>query len=423
MSDINSYRVKQWQPQPRPDWVSRVNEEGTYLDIKSIVPLDEDSLINHAKANTGLSDFGTEDWREAFQVFIKSLNDEADLNLMGRIMTRSDILMYLEARLHLEDAYKRNPEINDVELAPHTLVVGSGRSGTSAMQNLLALDPDNGSPRHWETLFPCPAPEAATYFSDPRIAKADKIATQWERVTPEMASVHEFRGDISTELIHLQAGSFMNGGWLIFCGFTPTFDTYLAKRDNVASLVYAKRMLKLMQWKNPHKRWMLKSPDAMRYLPDLFKVFPDMQLVWMHRDPLKTVSSAVNMVGNILWLRSDQALSDAAIAQITNPAGLAGMFNNVIDQMENGVFPAERMRSVQYMDLISDPINTVAQMYRELGYEFSSTARVAMEKYVRENPREARPPHKYSVGDEAKRAEERKLFERYMTKFSVKTEL
>lgn len=81
----------------------------------------------------------------------------------------------------------------------------------------------------------------------------------------------------------------------------------------------------------------------MRYLPDVFKVFPDMQLVWMHHDPLKTVSSAGNRVGIILWLRSDQQMSEAAAAQIINPAGLASMFDNVIEQMETGVIPPQRM--------------------------------------------------------------------------------
>jgi hypothetical protein len=93
-------------------------------------------------------------------------------------------MMHLEARLRIEDTYKRHPEIGEQELSAPILITGSGRSGTSAMQNLLALDPDNGAPRHWETLFPCPPPEAATYRSDPRIAVADRRMTQWQRVIP-----------------------------------------------------------------------------------------------------------------------------------------------------------------------------------------------------------------------------------------------
>lgn len=193
MSSDSDYRINQWQPPARPEWVQCVNEEGSYLDIKSIVPFDEASLIACAKANTGLSDFGDDEWHEPFKIFIKALDQDSGLNLMGRIMTRSELLMYLEARLRIEDTYKQHPEIDDLELAPSMLIVGSGRSGTSAIQTLLGLDPDNAITKHWEALFPCPPPEAATYRTDPRIAIADRRMTQWNRVTPEIMSVHEFR--------------------------------------------------------------------------------------------------------------------------------------------------------------------------------------------------------------------------------------
>src|SRR5262245_30805521 len=114
MRDEN-YRIEQWTPPARPEWVKQLNEEGRWLDIKGIVPLDAESLIATAKANMGLSDFGSDDWREPFAMFLKGLNEESDLNLMGRIMTRSDILMNLEARLRVEEEYKQHPEIENVE--------------------------------------------------------------------------------------------------------------------------------------------------------------------------------------------------------------------------------------------------------------------------------------------------------------------
>jgi hypothetical protein len=413
VSKESNYRVQQWKPPARPEWVRRVNEEGQCLDLKSVVPLDENSLLSHAKANTGLSDFGVDDWVEPFQVFVKSLDKEANLHLMGRLMTRSDILMHLEARLRIEDTYKKHPEIDDVQLSPTVLIVGSGRSGTSAIQNFLALDPDNRTTKTWEVFFPCPPPEAATYESDPRIALADGRMDMWNRVTPEIAAVHEFRGHMPTELIQLECVAFQNSGWLDLYGLCPTYDQYVAPRGFVNSFKYAKRVLKLLQWKSPRKRWILKSPDAMRHFPDVFKVFPDWQIAWMHRDPLKAVASAVNMIGTLFWIRSDQPLSPLAIAQLTSADGLANQFNKVIDEIESGQIPVKQMHHVQYLDFVNDAVGTIEKLYRNVGAEFTPAARAAMETYLRENPREARPAHKYSGGDEAKRAAERKLFERY----------
>ena len=423
MSSEENYRIAQWQAPARPEWVQRVNDEGKCLDIHGIVPLDPASLIATAMANTGLSDFGSDDWREPFGVYVQALNDEAELNLMGRIMTRSDLLMYLELRLRVEATYLQHPEIDDQVISSPMLIVGSGRSGTSALQNLLACDPDNGTPRHWEALFPCPPPEAGAYHTDPRIALADQRMTQWNRVAPQMESIHEFGGDMPTELIQLEAASFQAVGWLIFCGFTPSFDAYMATRSSVPGLAYAKRVMKVLQWKHPRKRWLLKSPDSMRYLPAVFEVFPDMKLVWMHRDPLKTISSVVSLVGTILYTRSDRKLDDRAIAQLTNPAGLAGLFGMVMDQIERGEVPASQLHHVQYRDFIEHPVSAVAALYREMGIEFSAAARQAMQAYLDAHPRESRPAHRYVVGDDEQRALERKLFEHYQAAYQVKTEL
>jgi len=41
-------------------------------------------------------------------------------------------------------------------------VVGTGRSGTSLLHELLAQDPRHRVARTWELLHPCPPPERAT---------------------------------------------------------------------------------------------------------------------------------------------------------------------------------------------------------------------------------------------------------------------
>jgi len=213
----------QWQPPPRPDWVQAINKEGYCMDIRGIVPLDERSLLDTAMRNTGLSDFGPDDWREPFQVFIKAVDEEAELNLMGRLRTRSDILILLEAKLQIEDTYKRHPEINDEQIVEPIIIVGQGRSGTSLLQNVLAAHPDNGTLMHWEMMFPCPPPEAATYHSDQRIEKANKLVGQWNRVTPTFPSMHELGGDMPFEDSAMMAINFMAQTWLDTCGQAPSY--------------------------------------------------------------------------------------------------------------------------------------------------------------------------------------------------------
>lgn len=106
-------RTATWDPPERPDWANRINEEGSYMDIRGVVPLDTASLLASAERNTGLSDYGADHWREPFGHLVTSYDTEARLNLMGRLRVRSDLLIWLEARLMIEETYRRHPEIDD----------------------------------------------------------------------------------------------------------------------------------------------------------------------------------------------------------------------------------------------------------------------------------------------------------------------
>jgi hypothetical protein len=98
-----------WQMPPRPPWLAQVNALGATMDMAGVVPLDEHSLLDAARRNTGLDDFGDSEWLPHFRRLIRAMEEEARLNFFGRILTRSDLLVYLEARLNVTEAYKRHP--------------------------------------------------------------------------------------------------------------------------------------------------------------------------------------------------------------------------------------------------------------------------------------------------------------------------
>lgn len=411
---------ERWSPPPRPDWVTRVNGEGRYLDIKGVVPLDEDSLIATAKSNTGLSDFGSDDWIEPFRVFVRALDEEADLSLMGRILTRSDILMFLEARLGIEDWYKRHPEIDEEVIEAPLMVVGQGRSGTSLLLNLLEFDPDNAACQTWEAMFPVPPPEKASYASDPRIAKADGRVGAWSRVNPAMYGVHELTGAIPTETIHLQSPSFQAPGWLVLLGQVPSYNAYMEERGYTHSMRYERRFLKLLQWRNPRKRWVLKSPDYLRYLPDVLDVFPDVRLIWTHRDPVRALGSMVNTMGTLFWMRTDSIRMAGALDHLTDPEVSAAALTGPIRWLEDGTLPRAQLCNILYEDLVADPLGTIERLYAHFGMTLTEQAHVSIRAYVEANPRSARPRHSYDIasGD----SPERRAYARYQSYFGVPSE-
>jgi hypothetical protein len=394
------------------------------MDIKGIIPLDAESLISTAMRNTGLDYFGEDDWYEPFKLLVKGFDEESELNLMGRIMTRSDMLMFLQARLHIEEVFRKHPEVAEQEIKKPVMIIGQGRSGTSVLHNVLSKDPDNAVIKTWEVYFPYPPPETATYATDPRINRADKLATQIARVTPEIASMHEFYGDVPTDCAFAHCLTFNSPAWFgPIQGQSPTYVSEVIKRSVVPVYQYEKKLLQLLQWKNPRKRWVLKSPYSINHIPEILQVFPDMGFIWPHRDPVKALASMVNILGITFWARSDHPFIGGTMAMYTNADIGAGMMSRAIDWLESGVLPKDQLYNIKYQTFVETPLEVVASIYEYFGFALTEHGHHAMRQYMLDSPRAKRPAHRYDVGDPELIKNERKAYQRYQDYFDVPCEV
>ena len=410
-----------WKPPPRPEWVARVNEEGRGMDIASLVPLEPAELIARAMANTGLSDFGQDPWREGFEILVKALNEEADLNLFGRLMTRSDLLIWLEERLAIEDAYRRHPEIDEQVVDAPVFIVGQARSGTSILFELLSTDGRFGVPTNWEIMFPCPPPEAATYRSDPRIAKAQHLLTQWHRVAPSFLSMHELGATIPNECKVAMNCTFTSDN-LTGLFQVPSYYAWLAQADLTVPYAYYKRLLKLLQWKNPRRHWLLKSPSHTESLPVLFKVFPDARVVYTHRDPVRARASVVNLLGTLYWMRSDKPFDAASFERLMTAEAYAASLDRVIDQIESGEIPRAQIHDFLFADLMRSPPDALSALYGRLNMDFTAAAKKAAAEYLEHKPSGKFGRNVYELGEQERITRERALFARYQAFHGVPDE-
>ena len=135
----------------QPDWVRRVNYLGAMVGgSRRLVRLAPDELIEEARESTGLADFGEPGWEHAFRVLVDSLQSEVDLHAIGRLMTRAELLRGLRNRLLVTEACRAQPAIRHEQVAAPLLIAGQGRTGTSILFELLALDANNRAPLAWE---------------------------------------------------------------------------------------------------------------------------------------------------------------------------------------------------------------------------------------------------------------------------------
>jgi hypothetical protein len=267
-----------------------------------------------------------------------------------------------------------------------------------------------------------PPPEKATYDSDPRIQKAHDLITMWNRVAPEIQSMHQFEGHLPTENIHLHGLSFRTI-WFNLLAQSPSYMQWVMTQDPAIAYQYEKRVLKLLQWRNPRERWVMKSPFSLNHIPWVLKVYPNAGFIWPHRDPVKAMSSGVSLMGTLTYMRSDHPFLGNTFEQMLNSEMTAGMVGQPIAWLQDGTLPEGRLCNVQYADFVKSPVDVIRAIYTQFGAELTDEAAGAMQRYMDEHPRSGRPAHDYDTGDEQLVTYERSAFHAYQQYFDVPNEL
>jgi len=412
-----------WRLPPRPEWLARFNALGDLADIRSVVPLDERSLLDAAMRATGKSDFGDEVWIGHFRVLLRAIEEEAKLNFYGRILTRQDLLVYLEARLEITDWYRRHPEVERERIEAPIFIVGLGRSGTTILQETLANDPQFRTVQRWEGLFPCPPPEAATYVSDPRIARAQALAELVFEASPEWKAMHAWGGNVPIEDIEFTYPAFFSEVWPLAFQI-PSYEKYFHAQDPAYHFFWHQRMLKLLQSRYK-KRWLLKNPTHLPRIPHLLRAYPDARLIFAHRDPITSNDSVVNVQGTIYSWRTDDPFGGGVVDDWLLADQRAQIWDAVIGWLEDGTIRPGSYAHFRYADFAEDPMRTVAKVYADLGLELAPRSRERMQAFLATRPEGAMGrAHRYerSAEEDPVVRRERRRYARYQSYFDVPDE-
>ena len=406
------------------DWVERVNALGKGLgdDGRSMISLEADAILSAARRNTGLDDFGEDDWfLEPFRTLCKSLDEEAQLTLLGRLMARHEVQILLQNRLRIEDTLKKHPEILDEEIVDPIFVCGLGRSGTTLLHELLSEDPAHRVPQLWEMWHSVPPPESASYASDPRIVVADREINLPTEIDLDFASMHVSRGDKPNECIFIFGLQFLGD---VFLGQynVPSFETLTATQDLTPVYAYHKKVLQLLQWKHRKERWVLKSPAHLGRLNFLFSVYPDARIVVTHRDPLRVIGSMSNLTAHLKAMRSEAVTGEGDMTVATfGPQMLLDRYIELRDSMPD---KESQIFDLRYQDLKRDPLAAVAAIYAHWSLPFSDEARSRVQAYVEQSPQGKHGEHQYSFADTGlDAATERAKFANYQARFRVDSEV
>jgi hypothetical protein len=354
-----------------------------------------DALLERARSEANLRDFGHEGFREGLERLIHSADTEARTTQMGSAVFEMSVLDLLKQRLAIEDWYSRHPEIGDQEIIAPLIGLGLPRTGSTAFSCLLAEDPNIRVMRNWEQMQVCPPPERATYDTDPRIELAqEKMRIRNERF-PRMKQMVPSSATSPVECQNLMGMDFRSQ---IFQAMyhVPSYVRWLHhEADLTDTYRFVKRALKLLQWRCPPNKWRLRNPSHILFIDDLNKVFPDARFWMTHRDVADVIPSVAD-----LYFELHKAFSDHVDKQWL---GEVNMESCELGMRRVIAFRAagndHRFFDVKFDEFQRDPFAAIEGLYRFLGEELTDVARARMAAWRDDTPRDKHGLRTYDPAD------------------------
>jgi hypothetical protein len=381
----------------------------------SSAPLSSADLLDTARAATGLSDFGELPFREGLDRLVDAINRESALSAFGEAAVPAMLVGRLINRLQIEDWYHRHPEIEDEVIRDPVFIVGLPRTGSTALGHMLALDPDTRSLRSWEAAQPCPPPRAAEALTDPRIAENAAREAAFEEMAPGVREALPRNSSAPTEcfaVLDLSMACLAQDGFL----HVPSFIEWLrddAPDELAGSYLYHRRVLKLLQWRHPARRWQLRTPVHAYAMDALLAAYPDARFIMTHRDPAKAVPSVCLLMHHVRSV----FLADP-LPRLMGPAMVEGWslaMERLLDFRDR--IGQARFHDVAHRDQLADPVGTVAAVYAALGWPFGEAAAQRIADWREDNPKGSHRPDPDFFGIDQDRLRDR--FSAYTDRFAA----
>lgn len=375
-------------------------------------------LLDTARSQTGLEDFGSGSFREGLEVLVEALGSEARLSEAGQQIARAQLGQLLATRLEIEACCRRHPEIEAESVGAPIVILGLPRTGTTALSYLLACDPDTRALRFWESQQPVPPPESTTEHSDPRITATQAMFDAMHGAYPELVAMYFATATSPTECQDLlgrefRAHHFSGQYWV------PSYTRWMLGCDMEPAFRYHARQLRLLQWRCPPTRWLLKTPVHLFALDGLDRVYPDARFVMTHRDPARVLGSVCSLIA-LMYRMASEHLDPEALGRAQVDYWAEGLRRAIDFRRRAG---EERFTDLYFQELEERPIESIERAYRKLGIPFTDAARSRMAAFAGENPRGKHGEHRYRLEDfdlETGAVRERLAF--YLDRFGVPTE-
>ena len=371
------------------------------------------SYSGRLSTEAGHADFGPGDFREGLAVLLESLERDGDLHPDTDVAVIGDLRRRLVNRLEVEAWYVEHPDVDDVAVKGPIDINGLPRTGTTALADMLSLDPQFRCLRGWEQAKPVPPPVAdgkPTTHAAWRSCACTRSGPPKTRPCTSSRSTPRWRTPRSSGMaFHGQQMTLPVAG----------YRKWWRRADLTETYEYHRRVVKLLGSQRPPELWLFKAPHHKFHLEALARAYPDIRFVMTHRDPAKVVPSYTSLVSTIF-------------PPAARPRELHALGHEVSEHLREGMERAieerarigeDRFLDVHHRELVADPKGTVRRVYDWLGLELTPEVEQAIVRWQEANAMGAKGTHRYTAEQFGLSAEQiRSDYDFYIRHFDVAVE-
>ncbi len=385
------------------------------------ISLERQELLEEASRRTnGLESLGDGPFIEPLDRLIRSLESEAHLTTLGRVIARERILGHTVNRLHYVNDRARFPEIGKQQIGRPVFIIGLPRTGTTILHDILARDPANRAPMTWETMFPSPPPETATFETDPRIEACQATFPDIDAMIPGFKAMHPMGARLTQECVTMMGEAMCTP--LFHNQFrVPEYEDWVDTEADWSHVYrFHKQQLQHLQSRHSRDRWVLKTGAHMWGLEHLLATYPDARIVFTHRDPVDSMTSYASLTSLVRTMGSDE-VDRVEIAEDWT-ARLRRVLEHAIE-VRQGHYPEAIFYDMHFPRFVKNQFAVVEEIYEALGLPMTAEAAVGMRAFIDDNPKgkhgvHAYTPEEYGVDP----ARVRREFASYIDRFDVALE-
>jgi hypothetical protein len=379
--------------------------------------LESESLCEEAQRNTGLRDFGDPPLQPGLSILLESLDSEARLHPLGRMLLRMHIKDLLETRLRLVDVWKSKAERQAVvNIEKPVFIVGVPRSGSTFLHELLAEHPEHRAPRVWEVMFPVASREGSRRDQEKRMRKAATCLWFFRKLAPRADAVYPMRANTPHECVAIHSYTLLSEEFVSTCN-VPAYEAFLRSTDLTPAYVWQKRFLQHLQLQCPGKRWVMKSPDHVYGLESLFAIFPDAVIIQTHRNPIEVLKSSADLTRVLRRLYGEAGEPEEI--RLREARLLAEGAERFIHFRDSHPEFASRIIDVKYTDLVAEPVATFRQICEAIETPMTNVVKERVQRLIASRSRYHGPRASAKTDSLGLDTALGARFERYCTRFGL----